>query len=205
MDARRRSRSPARADGRRRRATSCSPRSSAERMKRLGAGSSTAYKEGRDHQRTRDRPHQGWSHRRRRAARVPARLVGRHQARSNISIRCAGEELEFKVISLDRRRNNIVLSRKAVLEKEYEKKKKETLTKLVKEGCGTPRRGQEHHRLRCVHRPRRHRRSPAHHRHLLGARQPPLRALRRSVTRVEVVILKFDPETERVSLGYKQK
>ncbi|MEM6704887.1 MAG: S1 RNA-binding domain-containing protein, partial [Acidobacteriota bacterium] len=33
-----------------------------------------------------------------------------------------GAELEFKVISLDRRRNNIVLSRKAVLEKEYEKK-----------------------------------------------------------------------------------
>ena len=41
-----------------------------------------------------------------------------------------GKELEFKVISLDRRRNNIVLSRKAVLEKEYEKKKTETLSKL---------------------------------------------------------------------------
>ncbi|MCB1032960.1 MAG: S1 RNA-binding domain-containing protein, partial [Acidobacteria bacterium] len=38
-----------------------------------------------------------------------------------------GQELEFKVISLDRRRNNIVLSRKAVLEKEFAKKKKETL------------------------------------------------------------------------------
>ena len=42
-----------------------------------------------------------------------------------------GEELEFKVISLDRRRNNIVLSRKAVLEKELEKKKAETIVKLV--------------------------------------------------------------------------
>jgi small subunit ribosomal protein S1 len=42
-----------------------------------------------------------------------------------------GEELEFKVISLDRRRNNVVLSRKAVLEKELEKKKAETITKLV--------------------------------------------------------------------------
>ncbi|MCG8455397.1 MAG: S1 RNA-binding domain-containing protein, partial [Holophagales bacterium] len=42
-----------------------------------------------------------------------------------------GEELQFKVISLDRRRNNIVLSRKAVLEKEFAKKKAETLDKLV--------------------------------------------------------------------------
>ncbi len=32
-----------------------------------------------------------------------------------------GQDMEFKVISLDRRRNNIVLSRKAVLEKEFAK------------------------------------------------------------------------------------
>ncbi|MCP4658696.1 MAG: S1 RNA-binding domain-containing protein, partial [bacterium] len=42
-----------------------------------------------------------------------------------------GHELEFKVISLDRRRNNIVLSRKAVLEKEFAKRKAETLEKLT--------------------------------------------------------------------------
>ena len=48
-----------------------------------------------------------------------------------------GQDLQFKVISLDRRRNNIVLSRKAVLEKEFAKKKKETLEKLV-EGARLP-------------------------------------------------------------------
>ena len=48
-----------------------------------------------------------------------------------------GEELEFKVINMDRRRNNVVLSRKAVLEKEFAHKKAETLEKL-KEGTILP-------------------------------------------------------------------
>jgi len=114
-----------------------------------------------------------------------------------------GEELEFKVISLDRRRNNIVLSRKAVLEKEFEKKKAETIEKLV-DGALLPgvvknitdygvfidlggidgllhitdiSWGRVNH--------------PSEH-FSIG-------------DEVEVVILKFDPETERVSLGYKQK
>jgi small subunit ribosomal protein S1 len=114
-----------------------------------------------------------------------------------------GEELEFKVISLDRRRNNVVLSRKAVLEKELEKKKAETIIKL-KEGARLPgvvknitdygvfidlggidgllhitdiSWGRVNH--------------PSEH-FAVG-------------DEVEIVILKFDPETERVSLGYKQK
>ena len=113
-----------------------------------------------------------------------------------------GEELEFKVISLDRRRNNIVLSRRAVLEKEYAKKKAETLTKL-KEGVRLPgvvknitdygvfvdlggidgllhitdiSWGRVNH--------------PSEH---FGVGDE-----------VEVVVLRFDPETERVSLGFKQ-
>ena len=113
-----------------------------------------------------------------------------------------GEELEFKVISLDRRRNNIVLSRRAVLEKEYAKKKTETLTKL-KEGARLPgvvknitdygvfvdlggidgllhitdiSWGGVNH--------------PSEH---FGVGDE-----------VDVVVLRFDPETERVSLGYKQ-
>ncbi|MCY3969864.1 MAG: 30S ribosomal protein S1 [Acidobacteria bacterium] len=113
-----------------------------------------------------------------------------------------GEELEFKVISLDRRRNNIVLSRRAVLEKEYAKKKAETLTKL-KEGARLPgvvknitdygvfvdlggidgllhitdiSWGRVNH--------------PSEH-FAVG-------------DEVEVVVLRFDPETERVSLGFKQ-
>ena len=113
-----------------------------------------------------------------------------------------GEELEFKVISLDRRRNNIVLSRRAVLEKEYAKKKAETLTRL-KEGVRLPgvvknitdygvfvdlggidgllhitdiSWGRVNH--------------PSEH-FAVG-------------DEVEIVVLRFDPETERVSLGYKQ-
>ena len=114
-----------------------------------------------------------------------------------------GKELEFKVISLDRRRNNIVLSRKAVLEKEYEKKKGETLQRL-REGVVLPgvvknitdygvfidlggidgllhitdiSWGRVNH--------------PSEH-FAVG-------------DEVEVAVLKFDRETERVSLGYKQR
>src|SRR6266571_1245163 len=42
-------------------------------------------------------------------------------------------------------------------------------------GAGHRRRGQEHHRLRRVRRPRRHRRPPACYRHCLAARQSSLR------------------------------
>jgi len=114
-----------------------------------------------------------------------------------------GEELEFKVISLDRRRNNVVLSRKAVLEKEFAEQKKQTLTKL-KDGAKLPgvvknitdygvfvdlggidgllhitdiSWGRVNH--------------PSEH-FSIG-------------DEIEIVVLKFDPETERVSLGYKQR
>ncbi len=114
-----------------------------------------------------------------------------------------GLELEFKVISLDRRRNNIVLSRKAVLEKEYEKKKAETLLKL-KEGV----------------------RLPGVVKNItdygvfidLGGIDGLLHITDISWGRVnhpsehfsvgdeaEIIVLKFDPDSERVSLGYKQK
>lgn len=113
-----------------------------------------------------------------------------------------GEELEFKVISMDRRRNNVVLSRKAVLEKEFAHKKKETL-EMLKEGIVLPgvvknitdygvfvdlggidgllhitdiSWGRVNH--------------PSEH-FSVG-------------DEIKVVVLKFDPETERVSLGYKQ-
>jgi transcriptional accessory protein Tex/SPT6 len=66
---------------------------------------------------------------------LPGSLVDIKPVKNLESLR--GRELEFKVISLDRRRNNIVLSRKAVLEKEYEKKKADTLGKL-REGVVLP-------------------------------------------------------------------
>jgi small subunit ribosomal protein S1 len=114
-----------------------------------------------------------------------------------------GEDLEFKVISMDRRRNNVVLSRKAILEKEFEAKKKETLARL-EEGI----------------------RMPGVVKNItdygvfidLGGLDGLLHITDISWGRVnhpsehfgvgdevEVVILKFDPETERVSLGFKQK
>ncbi|MYB18429.1 MAG: 30S ribosomal protein S1 [Holophagales bacterium] len=113
-----------------------------------------------------------------------------------------GEELEFKVISLDRRRNNIVLSRRAVLEKEYAKKKAETLTKL-KEGVRLPGvvknitdygvfvdLGGIDGLLHITDNTWGRVNHPSEH---FGVGDE-----------VEVVVLRFDPETERVSLGYKQ-
>ncbi len=114
-----------------------------------------------------------------------------------------GEELQFKVISLDRRRNNIVLSRKAVLEKEFAKRKAETLKRLEPGArlAGVVKNITDYGVFidlggidgllhitdiswgRVSH--------PSEH-FSVG-------------DEVEIVILKFDPETERVSLGYKQK
>ncbi|RMH16435.1 MAG: 30S ribosomal protein S1 [Acidobacteria bacterium] len=132
---------------------------------------------------------------------LPGSLVDIKPIKNLESLR--GAELEFKVISLDRRRNNIVLSRKAVLEKEFAKKKAETITKLV-EGA----------------------RLPGVVKNItdygvfidLGGIDGLLHITDISWGRVshpsehfsvgdetEVVILKFDPETERVSLGYKQR
>jgi small subunit ribosomal protein S1 len=132
---------------------------------------------------------------------LPGSLVDIKPVKNLESLR--GATLEFKVINLDRRRNNIVLSRKAVLEKELEKKKVETLTKL-KEGA----------------------RLPGIVKNItdygvfidLGGIDGLLHITDISWGRVnhpsehfsvgdevEVVILKFDPETERVSLGNKQR
>ena len=85
-----------------------------------------------------------------------------------------GQELRMRVIKVNKKRGNIVLSRKALLEDENAEKKKKTLETL-EEGKILTRRRQEHHRLRRLHRPRRHRRPAAHHRHVLGPHQPPVR------------------------------
>jgi len=132
---------------------------------------------------------------------LPGSLVDIKPVKNLESLR--GLELEFKVISLDRRRNNIVLSRKAVLETELAKRKAETLTRLA-EGAhlkGVVKNITDYGVFidlggidgllhitdiswgRVNH--------PSEH-FSVG-------------DEVEVVVLKFDPETERVSLGYKQK
>ncbi len=132
---------------------------------------------------------------------LPGSLVDIKPVKNLESLR--GQELEFKVISLDRRRNNIVLSRKAVLETELVKKKAETLKRL-EEGArlrGTVKNITDYGVFidlggidgllhitdiswgRVNH--------PSEH-FTVG-------------DEVEVVVLKFDPDTERVSLGYKQR
>jgi len=132
---------------------------------------------------------------------LPGSLVDIKPVKNLESLR--GEELEFKVISMDRRRNNVVLSRKAVLEKEFAAKKAETLTKL-EEGVildGVVKNITDYGVFVD-----------------LGGIDGLLHITDISWGRVnhpsehfaigddaEVVVLKFDPETERVSLGYKQR
>src|SRR6266705_1704739 len=113
-----------------------------------------------------------------------------------------GKDLEFKVISVDKKRGNIVLSRKAVVEIEQEARKKETL-QLLEEGRvlrGTVKNLTDYGAFVD-----------------LGGLDGLLHVTDMSWGRVnhpsdlvkvgdeiDVVVLKFDRETERVSLGTKQ-
>ncbi|UCF38598.1 MAG: 30S ribosomal protein S1 [Acidobacteriota bacterium] len=62
---------------------------------------------------------------------LPGSQVDMHPVRNLDSFR--GEEIDVRVIKVNKRRGNIVLSRKAVLEEEYYKQKEETL-KTLEEG-----------------------------------------------------------------------
>src|SRR5690606_30867647 len=48
-----------------------------------------------------------------------------------------GKELEFKIIKLDRKRNNVVVSRRAVVESEYSEEREKLMERLV-EGAILP-------------------------------------------------------------------
>ena len=89
-----------------------------------------------------------------------------------------GKVFSFKVLKYNRKRSNIVLSRRVILEKEREEQRSTTLT-AIHEGKIVEGVVQEHHRIRCVRGPWRHRRSAAYHGYLLGPRQASLRALLR--------------------------
>jgi small subunit ribosomal protein S1 len=113
-----------------------------------------------------------------------------------------GKDLDFKVISVDKKRGNIVLSRKAVVEVEQEARKKETL-QLLEEGRvlrGTVKNLTDYGAFVD-----------------LGGLDGLLHVTDMSWGRVnhpsdlvkvgdeiDVVVLKFDRDTERVSLGTKQ-
>ena len=131
---------------------------------------------------------------------LPGSLVDVKPVKNLESLR--GKDLDFKVISVDKKRGNIVLSRKAVVEIEQEAKKKETL-QLLEEGRvlrGVVKNLTDYGAFVD-----------------LGGLDGLLHVTDMSWGRVnhpsdlvkvgdeiEVVVLKFDRETERVSLGTKQ-
>ena len=114
-----------------------------------------------------------------------------------------GQKFEFKIIKLNKRRRNIVVSRRVILEAERAGKR-EKLMKELAEGPGPEGRRQEHHRLRCVHRSRRRRRPAPHHRHVVGPHLASVARWCRSASELEVKVLDIDWERERISLGLKQ-
>ncbi|MGD8375593.1 MAG: 30S ribosomal protein S1 [Acidobacteriota bacterium] len=131
---------------------------------------------------------------------LPGSLVDVRPVRNLDQLR--GQEFRMRVIKVNKRRGNIVLSRKAVIEEENAEKKKDTLKKL-KEGAV----------LRGVVK-----NLTGYGAFIdLGGIDGLLHLTDMSWGRlnhpserfsigdeVDVLVLKFDPESERVSLGYKQ-
>ncbi len=77
-----------------------------------------------------------------------------------------GQDIPVKIIKLNRRRGNVVVSRKMAVEEEINIRKSATLEHLS-EGAAGDRHGEEPDRIRGFCRPGRHRRPAARHRHVL--------------------------------------
>jgi small subunit ribosomal protein S1 len=114
-----------------------------------------------------------------------------------------GQSIRAKVIKLNRRRGNVVLSRRAVLEEEREEKKKHTLSVLA-EGMvltGTVKNITDYGAfidLGGID-------GLLHVTDMSWGRIGHPSEIFQIGDQVEVVVLHFDPATGRVSLGYKQK
>jgi small subunit ribosomal protein S1 len=114
-----------------------------------------------------------------------------------------GKELTFKVISFDRKRNNVVLSRRAIVEVEQEGRKKQTFLELQE---GKPTHGVVKNitdygvfvDLGGVD-------GLLHITDISWGRVNHPSEYFNVGDEIEVIVLRFDPEAERVSLGYKQK
>jgi small subunit ribosomal protein S1 len=132
---------------------------------------------------------------------LPGSLIDTKPVKNLDSLR--GHELQFKIVSFDKRRSNVVLSRRAVLEIEQSAAKQATFSRL-KEGELT------HGMVKNI--------TDYGVFVDLGGVDGLLHITDISWGRVthpseyfnvgdeiEVVVLKFDAESERVSLGYKQK
>ena len=131
---------------------------------------------------------------------LPGSQVDLHPVRNLDSLR--GKELEMRVIKVNRRRANIVLSRKAVLEEAYFKKKEETLRNL-EEGMilqGIVKNITDYGAfvdLGGID-------GLLHITDMSWGRVNHPSDLCRVGAEIEVKILKFDRLAEKVSLGYKQ-
>jgi small subunit ribosomal protein S1 len=132
---------------------------------------------------------------------LPGSLVDLRPVRNLDAYR--GKELRMRVIKVNRKRGNIVLSRKAVLEEENQEKKKKTLA-LLEEGKllkGVVKNITEYGAfidLGGID-------GLLHKTDMSWGRVNHPSELFVVGDEVEVVVLKFDPERERVSLGYKQR
>ena len=113
-----------------------------------------------------------------------------------------GQELRMRVIKVNKKRGNIVLSRKVLIEEENTEKKKHTLANLT-EGqvlTGVVKNITDYGAfidLGGID-------GLLHVTDMSWGRVQHPSELFKVNDEVEVIVLKFDPETERVSLGYKQ-
>ncbi len=113
-----------------------------------------------------------------------------------------GQELRMRVIKVNKKRGNIVLSRKVLIEEENTEKKKETLANLTdgKVMTGIVKNITDYGAfidLGGID-------GLLHVTDMSWGRAQHPSELFKVNDEVEVTVLKFDPETERVSLGYKQ-
>ncbi|MFN2443679.1 MAG: 30S ribosomal protein S1 [Thermoanaerobaculia bacterium] len=114
-----------------------------------------------------------------------------------------GKESSFKIISFDKKRNNVVVSRKAIVSVEHDEKKKETFAHL-EEGKvvhGIVKNITEYGvfvDLGGVD-------GLLHITDISWGRVNHPSEFFNVADEIEVMVLKFDPDAERVSLGYKQR
>jgi small subunit ribosomal protein S1 len=132
---------------------------------------------------------------------LPGSLIDTKPVKNLDSLR--GHEYKFKIVSFDKKRNNVVLSRRAIVEVEQAAQKKETFGRLQE--------GQVTHGvvknitdygvfvdLGGVD-------GLLHITDISWGRVNHPSEYFNVADEIEVVVLKFDPAAERVSLGYKQK
>jgi len=132
---------------------------------------------------------------------LPGSLVDLRPVRNLDAMK--GKELQMRVIKVNRKRGNIVLSRKAVLEEENAEKKRRTLGGLTegKVVRGVVKNITEYGAfidLGGID-------GLLHKTDMSWGRVNHPSEMFNVGNEVEVVVLKFDPEKERVSLGYKQR